>query len=94
MSKIIMDMCPEDRRTKGMTYSFRTPKDVNITLVDIHNFLMEKFGGGTYLVVVNANDGELLDKISCVDAIDVGDIEGLLREVENEWKPIKTIRGE
>ena len=48
MSKIIMDMCPEDRRTKGMTYSFRTPKDVNITLVDIHNFLVEKFGGGTF----------------------------------------------
>lgn len=77
MAKIIMDWEQAPRTGRTLHY-FRTPKGGNITFVDIHNFLVEKFGGGVYLVVVNANDGELLDKISVVDAYDADDIVDLL----------------
>lgn len=76
MAKLIME--PTRDCTGTMMQSFRSPKGGNLTIADIHNFLAKTFGGGVYLVVVNANDGELVDKISVVDAYDVSDMERFL----------------
>ena len=35
-----------------------------LTLADIHNKLVNLYGGGVYAVIVIANSGELVDKIS------------------------------
>lgn len=64
--------------TGTQVWQFESPKGGNLTIADIHNFLAETFGGGIYLVVVNANDGELVDKITSVDAYDACDMERFL----------------
>ena len=64
--------------TGTQAWQSSSPKGGNLTIADIHNFLAETFGGGVYLVVVNANDGELVDKISAVDAYDASDMERFL----------------
>ncbi len=74
--KLIMEPCRDCTGTQ--TWQFSSPKGGNLTIADIHNFLAETFGGGVYLVVVNANDGELVDKISVVDAYDASDMERFL----------------
>lgn len=48
--------------------------DSGLTLADIHNKLVNLYGGGIYAVIVNANSGELLDKISTVTAYDACDL--------------------
>lgn len=70
----------EDTRdcTGTMVTQFKSPKGGNITFVDIHNYLVRTFGGGVYLAVINANDGEIVDKINIVDAYDVSDMERFL----------------
>ncbi len=45
-----------------------------LTLADIHNKILELYGGGIYAVIVNANSGELVDKISTVTAYDADDL--------------------
>ena len=45
-----------------------------LTLADIHNKILELYGGGIYAVIVNANSGELVDKISIVTAYDADDL--------------------
>ena len=45
-----------------------------LTLADIHNKILELYGGGNYAVIVNANSGELVDKISTVTAYDADDL--------------------
>lgn len=46
--------------------------------MDIHNYLVRTFGGGVYLAVINANDGEIVDKIDVIDAYDASDMERFL----------------
>lgn len=76
MAKLIT----EDTRdcTGTMVTQFKSQKGGNITFVDIHNYLVRTFGGGVYLAVINANDGEIVDKINIVDAYDVSDMERFL----------------
>ena len=76
MAKLIT----EDTRdcTGTMVTQFKSPKGGNITFVDIHNYLVRTFGGGVYLAVINANDGEIVDKINIVDAYDVSGMERFL----------------
>ena len=74
--KLIMESCRDCTGTQS--WKFSSPKGGNLTIADIHNFLAKTFGGGVYLVVVNANDGELADKISAVDAYDACDMEMFL----------------
>lgn len=50
----------------------------HMTFVDIHNYLVRTFGGGVYLAVINANDGEIVDKIDVIDAYDASDMERFL----------------
>ena len=76
MTKLIME--PTRDCTGTMMQSFRSPKGGNLTFADLHNYLVHTFGGGVYLAVINANDGELVDKISVVDAYDAGDMERFL----------------
>ena len=76
MTKLIME--PTRDCTGTMMQSFRSPKGGNLTFADLHNYLVRTFGGGVYLAVINANDGELVDKISAVDAYDAGDMERFL----------------
>lgn len=76
MAKLIMENTRDCTGT--MVTQFKSPKGGNITIADIHNHLVNTFGGGVYLVVVNANDGELVDKISAVDAYDASDMERFL----------------
>lgn len=45
-----------------------------LTLADIHNKLVNLYGGGVYAVIVNANSGELVDKISTVTAYAADDL--------------------
>lgn len=76
MEKLIMDSYRDCTGT--LVQVFRKPKGGNITFADIHNYLVEKFGGGVYLAVINANSGERVDKISAIDAYDVSDMEHFL----------------
>ena len=76
MTKLIME--PTRDCTGTMMQSFRSPKGVNLTFADLHNYLVRTCGGGVYLAVINANDGELVDKISAVDAYDASDMERFL----------------
>lgn len=61
-----------------MVTQFKSPKGGNLTFVDIHNYLVRTFGGGVYLAVINANDGEIVDKIDVIDAYDASDMERFL----------------
>lgn len=76
MTKLIME--PLRDCTGTMMQSFRSPKGGNLTFADLHNYLVRTFGGGVYLAIINANDGELVDKISVVDAYDASDMERFL----------------
>lgn len=73
-----LTMEPSRDCTGTMVQTFRSPKGGNLTFADLHNYLVRTFGGGVYLAVVNANDGELVDKISVVDAYDASDMERFL----------------
>lgn len=45
-----------------------------LTLADIHNKLVEQYGGGVYAVIVNANSDELVDKISSTTMYEADDL--------------------
>lgn len=76
MGKLIMESTRDCTGT--MVTQFKSPKGGNITFVDIHNYLVRTFGGGVYLAVINANDGEIVDKIDVIDAYDASDMERFL----------------
>ena len=76
MTKLIME---NNRDCTGtMVTRFKSPKGGDLTFADLHNHLVRTLGGGVYLAVINANDGELVDKISAVDAYDASDMERFL----------------
>ena len=62
-----------DREGK-MVLNLTNTNDSGLTLADIHNKLVNLYGGGIYAVIVNANSGELVDKISTVTAYDACDL--------------------
>lgn len=61
-------------------YHLEKPKGGDLRLSEIHNYLVETYGGGVYAIIVNANSGETTDKISSVLAFDVCDIPELCGE--------------
>lgn len=62
-----------DREGK-LVLNITNTNGAGLTLADIQNKIIELYGGGIYAVIVNANSGELVDKISTVTAYDAGDL--------------------
>ena len=62
-----------DREGK-LVLNITNTNGAGLTLADIHNKILELYGGGIYAVIVNANSGELVDKISTVTAYDADDL--------------------
>lgn len=62
-----------DRENKMVAIVSNT-NSAGLTLADIHNKLIEMYGGGVYAVIVNANSGELVDKISSATMYEADDL--------------------
>ena len=62
-----------DRTNKLVTVVSNT-NGAGLTLADIHNKRVEQYGGGVYAVIVNANSGELVDKISSATRYEADDL--------------------
>ena len=63
-----------DRSGKGL-WIISSPKGGDLSLSDIHNELVNGYGGGVYALVLNCNSGELTDKINRVEVYDISDLE-------------------
>nr|DAG29463.1 MAG TPA: hypothetical protein [Caudoviricetes sp.] len=63
-----------DTRAQKSGIRLRKIKGGDLKLSEIHNYLVNAYGGGVYACIVNANDSMLVDKVSDVLMFDVCDI--------------------
>lgn len=47
--------------------SIKSVKGGNLTLADIHNALVNQYGGGCWVLILNCNDDTCVDKISEIE---------------------------
>lgn len=64
-------------RGLGNMEQFYKPSGADIKLSEIHNWIVENYGGGNYALIINANDGEIVPKISVVLAKEVDSLDNL-----------------
>lgn len=64
-------------RMTSKTY-FSNKKAGHLPIACLKQNYFLRVGGGVYLAVINANDGEIVDKIDVVDAYDASDMERFL----------------
>lgn len=60
----------DNDRNGDTVFIISNVRDAGLTLADIHNRLVELYGGGIYAVIINANSCEYKEKISSVDVYD------------------------